>query len=136
MTTEIPETGAEGESPDRPERVIVAPEPDSRLQSLLAEYEQRKTEAEEAETRFRELKAAITSELEDRYQDDDRPVKGYEIPATAYNPAITVSYRTKEYLPAAKIREHFPKIWDSFKQASQYAEVSVSRKGQRRGKRG
>jgi hypothetical protein len=115
--------------PARLERVIVKPVRDSRLESLLCEYKIRKQEAADAEQRFKELKAAIGSELEDMYPAEVRPAKGYEIPASSMYPELTVNYKTQEYLPGGEIKKHFPEIYETFKRESCFTDIRERQQG-------
>ncbi len=120
MTTNPPTPGP---VETRLERVIVKPARDSRLIELLCEYKVRKQEAADAEQRFKDLKSAIASELEDMYPAGARPTKGYEIPATLMYPELTINYKTQEYLPGGEIKKHFPEIYDTFKRESRFTDV-------------
>jgi hypothetical protein len=122
--TEIPGEGA----PARPERVIVKPPRDSRLEALLCLYESRKAEDARTEREFKELKAAILAELEDIFTGSARPETAYEIAPTVMYPALTVSYKSQEYLPVSVIREHFPEIFEKFKvRKPTFAEIREAR---------
>lgn len=116
--------------------MIAVPAQDSRLEALHAQYRQAKEQAEEYKRKFDDLKAAITRELEDTYQGDDRPVKAYEIPASVYGPALTVYYKSSEYVPADTLRKLFPGIWSEFKQqTATYTEVRENSQGKPRRKK-
>lgn len=115
-----------------PERVVVKPPRDSKLEGLLAQYKPFKDAKEQAENRFKELNKAITSELEDMYQGAKRPTEAYEVPASTMWPALTVAYRVKEYLPAPKIREFLPAVYKAFATTSRYSEVRESTVGRKR----
>lgn len=119
-----------------PERAIVKPAANSRLEGLLCEYEQRKSEAAEAESKFKELKAAIVAELEGLYPDEStRPTAAYEIPASLMYPNLIWQYKTSEYLPAASIKEYLPDVYAAFKKPKNYWELRESQKGKGMGGR-
>jgi hypothetical protein len=118
----------------RPERVIASPAPDSRLEALHAQYKPLKEAFEQAQQAFKELKAAITAELETEYQGNARPSEAYEIPASAYGPPLTIYYKHSKYMPDSVIREFFPEIWKDFARDKSYSEVRESQQGRRRGR--
>lgn len=102
---------------DKPEVLIVRPEKDSPLETLLCLYEQRKTTYDAASEQWEEYKKSLTSAL--RSYESDENVKVYEIPATRMYPGLAVRWREgREYLPTELIRQHIPQIWDAFKKRS------------------
>lgn len=112
-----------------PEVVIVRPEKDSPLESLLCLYEARKAAHDAADTEWEDYKAALVSAL--RTYEPDENVKEYEVPATPMWPAVAVSWRNgREYLPTKLIRQHIPQVWDAFKQTTR-GYWDVRRKGKR-----
>jgi hypothetical protein len=119
----------------RPERVIVQPGADSRLESLHALYNSYKQDFQDAKERFESLKKSIVAELEKQYTEDDRPSHAYEVPASAYGPALTIYYKSSEYMPDSAIRDNFPDIWDQFHREKKYSEVRESQAGKSRGGR-
>lgn len=128
--------GSEGTEEDpRPERVMVKPGTDSRLEALHSVYNTLKQEETEAKRKFSELKKAITAELEALYPGESRPSHAYVVPASMYGPELTVYYKTQDYMPDSLIRENFPEIWETFKREKQFSEVRESQTGRPRGKR-
>lgn len=112
------------------EVVIVRPEKDSKLETLLCLYEQRKGAYDAAKGEWEEYKAALTAEL--RAYEPDENVKGYEVSATGMYPALAVSWRNgREYLPTELIKKHIPQVWDAFKQRTK-GYWDVRPKGERR----
>ena len=61
MTDPIADVQPEVSGETRPERVIVSPDQDSKLEALHALYNTLKQEEAEAGRKFRELKAAIAA---------------------------------------------------------------------------
>lgn len=119
-----------------PERAIVKPAANSRLEGLLCEYEQRKSEAAEAESKFKELKAAIVAELEGLYPDEStRPTVAYEIPSSLMYPALVMQYKVQWYLPADSVKTHLPEFYEAFKKEKSYPELRESQKGKGMGGR-
>lgn len=127
-------TGQPAEAPQRPERVIVRPGKESRLEALLALYRPYKDEAAAAKQKFDDLKASISAELEAAFEGDARPSDAYEIPASAMWPQITFQRKSQPYLPTAKIREFLPDVYKAFAGVKEYWEMRESTRGQRRGR--
>lgn len=119
----------------RPERVVVRPAADSRLEGLHAQYEVLKQAEVDAKQAFSSLKNAIAAELEALYAGDDRPSDAYEVPASIYGPALTIYYKSQVYLPSDPIKQFFPEIYNQFKQQKVFTEVRASQAGQSRGGR-
>lgn len=120
-----------------PERVIVQPARESRLESLLCLYEQKKTAAQDAERTFKELKSAIAAELETLYSDlDKRPTQAYEIPGTVMYPPLVLQYKESWYLPVDSIRDNLPNVYEAFKKRKVYQELRESQAGKGRRPRG
>lgn len=139
MSTD-PDLGVQAAGPEdtttkRPERVIAKPGADSRLESLHSLYNSYKAEAQAAQQKFDDLKKAIVAELEASYTEDERPSKAYEIPSSLYGPAITVFYKSQEYLPSESIKANFPDIYETFKKTKVFSEVRESQAGKGRGGR-
>jgi hypothetical protein len=120
---------------ERPERVIVQPSQDSKLEALHSLYNTLKQEETEAKRKFRELKSAITAELEALYPGDERPSHAYVVPASMYGPELTVYYKSQDYMPDSVIREHFPDIWEAFKKEKHFSEVREKPAGRPRGRK-
>lgn len=128
-----PDAGPESSAP---ERVIVKPVRNSKLEGLLCEYAQRKAEAAEYEQKFKDLKAAIIAELEAAYPDPEtRPTEAYEITASQMYPALTLQYKKSWYLPVDSIRDNLPQVYAAFKKLKTYAELRESQKGKGTGGR-
>lgn len=128
LSASSPEPEPEG----RPERVVVKPPPNSRLEALLCEYSSRKKAAQEAEAKFKELKAAIGAELENLYPPEQRPSEAYEIPPTMMYPEITFQQKKSWYLPDGVIREYLPQVYDTFKKEKAYWELREAQRNARR----
>ena len=128
-------TSPEGTEDERPERVIVQPGENSKLEALHSLYNVLKQEETEARRKFKELKSAITAELEALYPGDDRPSHAYVVPASIYGPELTVYYKSQDYIPDSVIREHFPSIWEAFKKEKKFSEVREAQHGRPRGRK-
>jgi hypothetical protein len=128
----VPEAAPES---TRPERVIVKPPKDSRLEALMCEFAMRQKAAQDAAQKFKELKEGIAAELEALYPEEIRPTEAFEIPGTFMYDAITMNYKSEPYLPAAAIREHLPQVYDAFKKFKVYSEIRVSQRGKGRPRR-
>jgi hypothetical protein len=118
------------ETPDvkkRPERVLVKPDPDSRLASLLCLYETRKAEADAAEKAYDELKKSVLTELEAMTSEDERPSKAYDIVGSPMWPPVSYTYISKFYLSNPMIREHLPEVYEAFKKEQHHWELRKAR---------
>ena len=99
------------------ETVIVHPDKDSALETLLCMYEMRKNAKEAEDERWDEYRSALVNAL--RTYNPDENVKVYDIPANRMWPAITVAWRAgREYLPTELIKRHIPQVWKAFKETS------------------
>lgn len=114
--------------PGKPEVLIVRPEKDSALETLLCLYEQKKSAKNAAEEAWEEYSKALSGAL--RAYNSDENVKAYEIPATRMYPSLSVSWREgREYLPTELIKKHIPQVWDAFKQRTRgYWDIRVKGK--------
>jgi hypothetical protein len=111
------ETGEAAATPQPPERdrtVVVTVPPNSRLEALLCLWENVKDKKDAAEAAYDEVKEGILAEL--RALDPGEDVKAYDIAGTRMYPPLSYSYSRTPYLPAPKIREHIPSVYDAFKQ--------------------
>jgi hypothetical protein len=115
-----------------PARVVVKPAPDSRLEGLLTLFKSRQEASAAAETAFKDLKRAILAELEALYPEAARPTEAYEVPATALYPQLTFQYKEVPYLPAPRIREFLPAVYDAFHGVKRYWELRETGKGGKR----
>jgi hypothetical protein len=112
------------EEKKRPERVLVKPDPDSRLAGLLCLYETRKAAADEAKKAYDELKTSILSELEAMHaEEDSRPTKAYDIPGCDMYPPVAYTFHSSFYLSNPKIREYLPDVYEAFKLPKEYWEL-------------
>ena len=112
------------EPKQRPERVLVKPDPDSRLAGLLCLYETRKAEHNAAEAAYKELGKSILSELMEMHPDEDtRPTKAFDIPGCDMYPPVSYTYVSKYYLSNPLIREHMPDVYEAFKKEQAYWEL-------------
>jgi hypothetical protein len=115
--------------PGAAEVIVVRPEKDSPLETLLCLYEKRKGDYDAAREAWSEYKSALTAALRD-YEPDEN-VSEYEVPAAVMWPAITVSWRSgREYLPTDLIKQHIPQVWKAFKQTTK-GYWDVRKKGKR-----
>jgi hypothetical protein len=111
------------------EVIVVKPEKDSPLETLLCLYELRKGAYDAATEAWDEYKSALTNAL--RAYEPDENVKTYDVPQTRMWPALTVSWQAgREYLPTELIKQHIPKVWDAFKQNTKGYWV-IRKKGKR-----
>jgi hypothetical protein len=115
------------EEKKRPERVLVKPDPDSRLAGLLCLYETYKAEADAADAKYEELKKSILVELQGMFPADEQPLKAYDIPGSAMYPPVSYTYHSSFYLSNPLIREHMPQVFEAFKQKKQYWEMRRGR---------
>lgn len=112
------------EPKQRPERVLVKPHPDSRLAGLLCLYETRKAEADAAKAAYKELKASILAELTEMFPDEeDQPLKSYDIPGCDMYPPVSYTYVSKFYLSNPLIRQHMPAVYEAFKKEQSHWEL-------------
>lgn len=119
------------ETPDekkRPERVLVKPDPDSRLAALLCLYETYKAEYDAAEAKYEELKKSILVELQGMVPADEQPLKAYDIPGSAMYPPVSYTYHSSFYLSNPKIREYLPDVYEAFKTEKSYWEMRRSKR--------
>jgi hypothetical protein len=116
------------EETTRPERVLVKPDPDSRLAGLLCLYEMRKAAADEAEKAYDELKKSILAELLELYPDEaTRPSKAFDIPGNEQHPPLSYTFKSQYFLSNPLIREHMPAVYDAFKVEKTYWELRRGR---------
>jgi hypothetical protein len=112
------------EPKQRPERVLVKPDPDSRLAGLLCLYETRKSEADAAEAAYDELKASILAELILLHPaEEDQPTRAYDIPGSNMYPPLSYSYKSQFFLSNPLIRQHMPEVYEAFKVARSHWEL-------------
>lgn len=100
--------------PARDRTVIVDVPKDSRLEMLLCIWESAKEKQDAAEAAYDEVKSGILAELQGAYPDKD--IKAYDIAGGPMWPAMTYTYSETPYLPAPKIREFLPPVYEAFKQ--------------------
>ena len=126
------------ESPAPPERVIVKPEANSRLEALLCQYSQRKAEYEDRKQAFDELKSAITAELESAFPDESRPSKAYELQESMMWPRLSFTYSEGSYfLPSDEIKAQMPAVYDHYKKRKKgFWSLREGQQGKPKGKRG
>ena len=114
--------------PVRDQVLIVQVPKDSRLEQLLCIEDITRTRHEAAKAAFDELKDGILAELMRLYPAED--IQSYEIPAGQMWRAMAYTYQEQDFLPAAKIKEHLPPVYDAFKSKKKFWRLD------RRGKRG
>lgn len=113
----------------KPETIVVRPEKDSPLETLLCLYELRKSAFDAASEAWDEYKSALTNAL--RSYEPDENVKVYDIPPTRMWPALSVAWQSgREYLPTELIKQHIPQVWKAFKQTTKGYWV-IRKKGKR-----
>lgn len=111
------------------EVIVVKPEKDSPLETLLCQYELRKAAHDAEEARWEEYRSALVAAL--RQYEPDENVKTYDVPASRMWPAISVSWRPgREYLPTELIKQHIPQVWTAFK-ATTRGYWDIRKKGKR-----
>lgn len=126
-TAHAPGATAEPSEPVRDRTVIVDVPRDSRLETLLCLWENAKAKLDAAEADYDDLKAGILRELQSL--DGAPDIKCYEIPANRMHPGLAYTYSRTPYLPAGKIRDHLPAVYDAFKQYK--ASWVLRKKGKR-----
>jgi hypothetical protein len=116
------------EEKKRPERVLVKPDPDSRLAGLLCLYERKKAAADEAEKAYEELKKSILAELMALFpKEEDRPSKAFDISGNEMYPPVSYTFVSKYYLSNPLIKEHMPAVYEAFKKQSTHWELRRGR---------
>ena len=118
-----------GPNPDaHPTRVLVKPEPGSRLESLLCLFDSYKTAHEEAEAKYKELKASIFTEIRELYpesEDKTHPnnaIETFDIAGTHMYPPVTFSFKKIPYLPVTSIREQLPSVYKAYQKFKTFWE--------------
>ncbi|HVT97925.1 MAG TPA: hypothetical protein VHE33_10475 [Acidobacteriaceae bacterium] len=115
--------------PVRDRTVIVEVPKDSRLEQLLCIAEVTKAKADAAQDAYDELKDGILAELVALHPDLD--IKGYDIPAGPMWPGFTYTWQSQFFLPAPKIREHLPPVYEAFKQEKSFWRFGIKKKSKR-----
>lgn len=125
MTASLPPP--EAEIPVRDKTVIVDVPKDSRLEALLCICGGAREKRAAAEAAEDEVKAGILAELRRLYPGED--IKVYDIPGGPMWAPMTYDYREVPYLPAPKIREHMPSVYDAFRQFKRYWTLTPKKAG-------
>jgi hypothetical protein len=104
----------------QPARVLVKPPAESRLETLLCEFEVKQAAAKQADDAFKELKSAILAELRSLYPGKTAPTEAYDIPGTRMYPSIVFSFKSQPYLPTGKIKDYLPAVYEAFRANKTY----------------